>query len=485
MFPNRIFYVVHHSFPLSSDGYAVRTHKVAKALANSGFSVFVVNGPGWEMRLEGNQGANVPQKISIDGVTYLFMTSVAPCDGQQESDLEAAELAKLISVFKPAVVIAASNWRNALPAQQAARQTGRPFYYEVRGFWEVSRTAREPEWVNTEEYAHSYNMEAQVASSSDRVWTLNNAMKRELVSRGVPVETIGVIPNGCSSPEQPLSAERAELPAALSGCTYRVGYVGSFNEYEGLDLLIEACGLLRSRGVNIGLMLVGSLASRRGGEDKSANSGIADRFMALAKKCGMENHLYMPGRVEPSRLAEYYRALDLVVIPRKPLRVCHLVTPIKPMDAVAHGKPLLVSDVEALREWAENSGSARVFPAGDSEELAKEMHILLNDNQLRSTLCARGQQWLKDNDWDKLIAPLGAALTADATRVVNEVPPGSEQSVKNSLAVNQQLTDEVKKLIKEKSHLQEKCSALELSLQDRFRELAILTRQLMNRDSTN
>lgn len=485
MRPDRIFYVVHHSFPLSSDGYAVRTHKVAKALANSGFSVFVVNGPGWEMRLEGNTGATVPQKINIDGVTYLFMTPISPSAGQQESDLEVAELVELISVFKPAVVIAASNWRNALPAQQAARQTGRPFYYEVRGFWEVSRIAREPEWVDTEEYAYVYNMEAKVASSSDRVWTLNNAMKRELVSRGVPAETIGVIPNGCSPPEQPLSAERAELPAALSGCTYRVGYVGSFNEYEGLDLLIEACGLLRARGLNIGLMLVGSLASRRGGEDKSANSGIADRFMALASKCGMDNYLYMPGRVEPSRLAEYYRALDLVVIPRKPLRVCHLVTPIKPMDAVAHGKPLLVSDVEALREWAENSGSARVFPAGSSEGLAREMHLLLEDDHLRATLCERGQQWFKDNTWDKLIAPLCAAVKADAREIVDETPPGADELGTDSLTIDQQLKDEIKKLIKEKSHLQEKCSGLELSLQDRFRELAILTRQLMDKDSTN
>lgn len=117
------------------------------------------------------------------------------------------------------------------------------------------------------------------------------------------------------------------------------------------------------------------------------------------------------GKLTPEQ--EEIRQLDLVVIPRKPLKVCHLVTPLKPMDALAHGKPLLLSDVEALKEWADLSGGARVFPAGDSKALAKEAHTLLVDNHLRTALSEKGRKWFLENTWDKSIAPLVSAMVAD------------------------------------------------------------------------
>ena len=258
--PGRIAYIVNHSYPYSSNGYAVRTHGVASALVEHGHSVVAINRPGLPWDLPGFENDQFPLHHEIDGVRYLHLPEPSN-KGKSKTKYLAASAEALkttLRVFKPTVVMAASNWENALPAAVAARELGLPFFYEVRGFWEITRVSREPEWQNSDEFKQYVEMETTVAQAADRVFTLNRFMRDELVRRGVDVAKIDLVPNAYGA--LPDLSRPPRLTKADIGCNTRhvVGYVGSFNEYEGLDDLVRACAQLREQGVDLSLLLVGS-----------------------------------------------------------------------------------------------------------------------------------------------------------------------------------------------------------------------------------
>ena len=119
----------------------MRTHGVASALVQHGHSVVAINRPGCPWDLPGFKNDKFPLHHEIDGVRYLHLPE-PKINGKTENPISgsSAEAIKTtLSVFKPTVVMAASNWENALPAAIAARELNLPFFYEVRGFWEITR----------------------------------------------------------------------------------------------------------------------------------------------------------------------------------------------------------------------------------------------------------------------------------------------------------------------------------------------------------
>jgi len=408
--PGRIAYVVNHSYPYSSNGYAVRTHGVASALVAQGCSVMAINRPGHPWDLPGFNDPNFKLHHEIDGVRYLSMRTPSAAGRPLPEYLAAAAdaLQKLFRLFKPSVVMAASNWENALPAGVAARALGLPFFYEVRGFWEISRISREPTWEQTEEFRQAVARESAVAKAADRVFTLNRFMREELVRRGVEASRIDLAPNGYGA--LPDLSRPPRLSRADVGCDtrYVVGYVGSFNEYEGLDDLVRACAQLRRQGVDMSLLLVGS-SHAQGLAGEGLLCPVSQRLRQLAGELGFAEFLALPGRVAPEALADYYALIDLVVIPRKPLPVCELVSPIKPLEAMAFGKPLLVSSVGPLREVVEQSAAGRCFQAGNVGELGIRIAELLVDEANRLVFGQAARRWVgqQQNWWRATTAILG------------------------------------------------------------------------------
>ncbi|MCK7579978.1 MAG: glycosyltransferase, partial [Chromatiales bacterium] len=181
--PGRIAYVVSYAYPYASHGYAVRTHGVATALQQHGHSVIVISRPGHPWDLEGFDDPAFPLHHEIDGVRYLTLRepSARALTSEAWQAAAAGALEATLRVFKPSVVMAASNWENALPALKAAQALGVPFFYEIRGFWEVTRASREPEWAQSPEYRQAIERKTWIAQQAERVFTLNGLMRDELV----------------------------------------------------------------------------------------------------------------------------------------------------------------------------------------------------------------------------------------------------------------------------------------------------------------
>ena len=415
--PGRIAYIVNHSYPYSSNGYAVRTHGVARALEEHGHSVVAINRPGLPWDFPSFENDQFPLHHEIDGVRYLHLPEPSHKGILKTKYLAASAetLKTTLRVFKPNVVMAASNWENALPAAVAARELGLPFFYEVRGFWEITRASREPEWQSSAEFKQYVEMETIVAQAADRVFTLNRFMRDELVHRDIDAAKIALVPNGYGALPDPTLLPR--LTKADIDCNTRhvVGYVGSFNDYEGLDDLVRACAQLRKLGVDLSLLLVGS-SSPIGIQDKAEECRVSVRLKQLARELNFAEYLHLPGRVSPEALADYYALIDLVVIPRKPLPVCELVSPIKPLEASALGKAILMSDVEPLREIAEKSKAAELFKAGDIDDCAKNINKILFDEDKLLKLRRKARQWVQSGrSWLSTTQTLHNALLSVMT----------------------------------------------------------------------
>jgi len=320
-------------------------------LVRAGMQVIAASRPGMPWDRQVMKTGEFSYSHTVDGVRYVHRRTPSTRAGTLEDYLTACVDAwtEMIQVFKPSAVMAASNWHTALPVAIAARALGMPFFYDVRGFWEISRAARDPQWSGSLEYQQAVACETFIAQCAHKVFTLNRFMQSELTRRGVDADQVELVPNGFPGWQITFTAPRSRQSEGIKA-RYVVGYIGSFNMYEGLELLIEALALLHQRDIDVALLLVGS--SESNGLETGRDCPATWRYRTLAHNLGVSDYLFMPGRVNPELASAYYALLDVVVIARRPLPVCELVSPMKPLEAAAHGKLVLMSDVAPLVDLA-------------------------------------------------------------------------------------------------------------------------------------
>lgn len=401
---DRVCYILHNSLPYSSGGYATRAQGVAEGFKKTGRQVVCITRPGYPLDIKANiKDCEVSYSNYINGIEYRRILEPSKSNTKSmEYMLGASEKLKEIFIeIKPAFVLAASNYMCALPALIAARELNIPFVYEVRGFWEISRASREPSYRNTLRYKIQAAMEAFVADSSDLVFTLTKEMKKELINRGVGQDKIHLLPN-CCEPERFFPKEETndlkqhyEIPDKV----LVIGYIGTFVQYEGLDDLAQACGILNDRGVDFRLLLVGSENTSGSGQGPIYNS-IAN----VAKEKGFIDKLIAPGRVPHEEVEKYYSIIDIAPFPRKPLPVCEMVSPMKPLEAMASGKAVIVSSVGALTEMVSDGETGLIFEKGNVRDLADTLERIIRDTALRKKIGENGRAWVcEERTWTKVV----------------------------------------------------------------------------------
>jgi glycosyltransferase involved in cell wall biosynthesis len=164
-----------------------------------------------------------------------------------------------------------------------------------------------------------------------------------------------------------------------------------FKPYEGLDVLLRAAALLRQRlGDGFRLLLVG---------DGEAEADLR----RLAKRLALSELVRFTGRVDHTAVPDYYALCDMVAFPRKRVRVCEVVSPIKPFEAMAAQVAVVVSDVGALTEIVHHAETGLVHRADDEVSLADQLERLLREPPLRSALAQRGRDWVvAHRTWSKV-----------------------------------------------------------------------------------
>lgn len=394
--PNRSLYLLHNSLPHHSAGYATRTHGLLKSVRDFGWDVQGVTRLGYPFDMPKFEEIESIEPVDVvDGVPYHRLSVEAGIERkapiQDYVGRYSSRLEELVRAERPFVIHAASNHWNGLTAVETANRLGIPSVYEVRGLWEVTRGSRDPEWAQGGMYRFMARMESDAAKNATRVLTITNALKEELVNRGVEEEKIVVLPNGVDTDRFVPREKDEELKHSLGlGGKTIIGYVGSVLDYEGLGLLIEASKILRQSGREFAVMIVGDGAE-------------LDRFKAEVTEADLDKYFVFTGRVPHSEVERYYSIVDITPFPRLPLPVCEMVSPLKPFEAMAMQKAVVASDVKALAEIVRDGENGLLHEKGSAESLAEKLSLYLDNRELRESMARNGRKWVvAERQWKDL-----------------------------------------------------------------------------------
>jgi glycosyltransferase involved in cell wall biosynthesis len=388
--PARVLHIVNDALPTVSAGYTIRTHEIVLAQLTAGLDPHVVTRCGFPVTQGTLDGRRL---VMLDGIPYhRLLPWRLPSRADQAAALGLELAARLTEQLRPAVLHAASNYANAVVALAIGKKHGLPVVYEVRGFWEDTWLSRHPNGTalaSSELYRRNRDLETRCMLAADLVVTLGEAMREEIVARGVPAEKVLIVPNAVSEEFlQPLpdaTALRADLGIAPN--EHVVGEVSSLVPHEGIGTLLEATRLLRERGLPVRALIVGDGPERPALQRHAADLGLGEAVI-------------FTGRVPAAKVREFHALLDVFVVPRTPDRVCQLVTPLKPVEAMASGLCVVTSEVKALAEIIKPDVTGALTIPQDPVALADSLELLVCSPDIRRKLGDNAREWVaRDRTW--------------------------------------------------------------------------------------
>lgn len=392
----RILHVLDHSIPLHS-GYTFRTLSILREQRRLGWETFHVTSP--------KHGAAGLEEEEI-GEWHFFRTPVQPGPAQRVPLLRELQLMRAIEGrlehvarrVRPDAIHAHSPVLNALPALRVGKRLRIPVIYEVRAFWEDAAvdhgTARE----GGLRYRLTRQLETYVLKRTNHVTTICEGLRAEIVGRGVAETRVTVIPNAVDIgsfqfDEAPDEALRKQL--GLQGKTV-IGFIGSFYAYEGLDLLVEALPQVLAAHPEARLLLTGGGPQEQKLRQRAAELGLADKIV-------------FTGRVPHSDVHRYYSIVDVFAYPRYSMRLTELVTPLKPLEAMAQGRLLVASDVGGHKELIRDRETGILFQAGSATALADAITQLLAAREAWPQLRSNARRFVEqERNWAGSVARYAA-----------------------------------------------------------------------------
>lgn len=387
----RVLHVLDHSIPLHS-GYTFRTLSLLREQRKRGWQTFHVTSP--------KQLNCTVDEEDVDGWHFYRTKEAAtalslPGFGEMAlmKQLE-RRLEQVVARVQPHLLHAHSPVLNALPALKVGARLGIPVVYEVRAFWEDAAVDHGTTQEGSARYRATRWLETRALRRAGHVFTICEGLRADIVARGIPADKVTVIPNAVDidafdTGGQPDVALKRQLGL---GDAVVIGFIGSFYAYEGLDLLLEALPRLLSRQPDARVLLVG------GGPQDAA-------LKAQAQALGLADKVVFTGRVPHSEVHRYYDLVDVLAYPRHSMRLTELVTPLKPLEAMAQGRVLVASDVGGHKELIRHGETGQLFQAGSAESLATTLSDLLDQRSSWTALRAAGRRFVEsERNWAASVA---------------------------------------------------------------------------------
>lgn len=407
----RILHVLDHSLPLHS-GYSFRTVSILREQRGLGWETHQLTTP--------RQGSSASLEEFVDGWTFHrtpFRPSVLaklPAVGPYLDEMRssATRLGQLVDRLKPDILHAHSPVLNALPALWVSRSRGVPVVYEMRASWEDAAVDHGSTTEGSVRYKASRALETFALKRVDAITTICEGLRQDIVARGIEPSRVTVIPNAVDVSTFLFGVARDPALArklGLEGKTV-IGFAGSFYGYEGLDLLLDAAARLLPAWPQLRVLLIG------GGPQEQA-------LREQAKRLGLEDCVIFTGRVPHAEVQRYYEQVDVLAYPRQSMRLTEIVTPLKPLEAMAQGRMFVASDVGGHRELIRNGETGHLFAAGDVSALAVAIDRVLNAKASWSEMAQRARRFVEtERTWARSVARYadvyGRLCASQATRAV-------------------------------------------------------------------
>ena len=378
----RILHILDHSIPLHS-GYTFRTLSILKEQRSLGWETFHLTGP-----KHGNCGV---LEEDVDGWHFYrtpaargLMSKLPVLNQAAVIDRLAHRLNEVTKIIKPDILHAHSPVLNALPALRVGRRLGIPVVYEIRAFWEDAAVDHGTSRELGIRYRLTRGLESYALRRVDAITTICEGLRGDILGRGIQPERVTVIPNAVNI-ENFSVGQLPDLHLAkylgLDG-KLLLGFIGSFYAYEGLSVLLRALPRLLVRNPDIRVLLVG------GGPQEQ-------ELKTLAARLDIEDKVIFTGRVPHDQVQRYYNLIDILIYPRLQMRLTDLVTPLKPLEAMAQGRLVVASDVGGHLELIKDGETGILFRAGDQDALVLKVLELLSRPDLWPGLRAAARNFVE------------------------------------------------------------------------------------------
>ena len=388
----KILHVFDHTLPLHS-GYTFRSAAILHNQKKLGWQTYHLSGPkqlNCSVAEEDADGLHFYRTPPLTGVLArlpgLEPFAVMRAIGQR--------LLQLTRELQPNVIHAHSPVLNAVPAIRVGRLLGIPVVYEIRAFWEDAAVDHGSTREGSLRYRLTRALETWAVKRADAVTVICEGLRNDLIGRGIPAEKITVIPNAVNVEKFSVGGNPdPSLKMKLGLGTSRVlGFIGSFYAYEGLDLLIAALPNILKQIPDVKILLVG------GGPQDAA---LRRQVMAL----DLKERVVFVGRVPHEDVNRYYDLIDVLVYARHPMRLTELVTPLKPLEAMAQGRLMVASDVGGHKELIQDGKTGVLFRAGQVGDLASKVVGLLKYQQGWDAMKRNGRQYVEnERNWVDSVA---------------------------------------------------------------------------------
>lgn len=381
----RILHVLDHSIPLHS-GYTFRTLSILKEQRKLGWETFHLTTP--------KQGPAESAFEEIEGFTFYRTPGGAGLGLLAQMRQTARRLIEVVRAVKPDVIHAHSPVLNALPSLWVGWRQNIPLVYEMRASWEDAAVDHGTTVEGSLRYRISRSLESFALKRAGHVTTICEGLRRDIASRGVPAERITVIPNAVDAAAFQFGVEadaNLRRTLGLEGATV-IGFAGSFYGYEGIDFLLEAAQRLLPKYPDLRVLLVG------GGPQEES-------LKAQANTLGLKDRVVFTGRVPHDQVQRYYELIDVLAYPRRPIRLTELVTPLKPLEAMAQGRMFVASDVGGHRELIRHGETGFLFPAGDAVALERAIDSVLSKREIWPLIRSQARTFVEqERTWAASVA---------------------------------------------------------------------------------
>ncbi len=400
----RVLHVLDHSIPLHS-GYTFRTLSILREQRKLGWETFHITSSkqiNCDVEEEDVDGWHFYRTPAVNGrLNDLPVLAQWALMNKLEDRLQ-----KVAEQVRPNIIHAHSPVLNAWPALRVGKRLGIPVVYEVRAFWEDAAVDHGSTTQNSLRYMLTHWLETLALKRADHAFTICEGLRSDIVSRGLPASKVTVIPNAVDIEAfepggKPDAALKAKL--GLDGASV-VGFIGSFYAYEGLDLLLDALPAILHMRPDVRVLLVG------GGPQESA-------LKARTQKLGISDKVIFTGRVPHDQVQRYYDLIDVLAYPRHSMRLTELVTPLKPLEAMAQGRVLVASDVGGHKELIRSGQTGVLFKAGSADALARAVVSLLTNRSQWPAMRQAGREFVEtERNWKNSVANYSSVYSSLVAR---------------------------------------------------------------------
>jgi PEP-CTERM/exosortase A-associated glycosyltransferase len=388
----KILHILDHSIPLHS-GYTFRTKAILEQQHKFGWQTFQVT--------SAKQGSTEHTVEECDGLRFYrsqlpptFLNRLPVINQWAIVQSLAKRLDEIIPELKPDILHAHSPALNGMAALQASKKYHLPLVYECRAFWEDAAVDHGTTQEGSLRYKLTHWLETSVFKKADAITTICEGLRSDIVARGIPMDKVTVIPNAVDITHFAGGAQADSALKTQLGLqnTFVLGFIGSFYAYEGLPLLLEALPAILEKQPTVRLLLVG------GGPQESF-------LKQKTRDLGLDKQVIFTGRVPHDQVQDYYNQVDILIYPRLSMRLTDLVTPLKPLEAMAQGRLVVASDVGGHRELIKDQETGFLFEANNHLSLAQTVLKLLDNRSQWPKICQAGRHYVEsERNWQRSVA---------------------------------------------------------------------------------